>query len=110
MTGFSTINRIKCFEERANRMGFAVTKSDWGDHNELSLRPFGDALPVYSRTAEVFRGSMEAAEWWLQGFEDAQRYDNILFGRNHIAKRQRREQDERNRRLMEIIKTGEQPE
>ena len=65
-----------------------------------------DSLPLYSRDAELFIGSLDALENWLTGIEWARKYDSMLFGGNHDQRRNRKEQDYRNNRMLQQIRTG----
>jgi hypothetical protein len=54
----------------------------------------------------VFVGTIEELEMWLRGLQWARNYDRMLFGLRHDKNRERKEQDERNRQLVAILKTG----
>ena len=51
----------------------------------------------------VFVGSIESLDMWLRGVEWARKYD-VMLGLSDDKKRQRKEQDERNRQLVRILK------
>ena len=108
MSGWNTIQRIKHIEEQIDLLGFKFSKSkhsDWTeDHGALSLVPKDtEALPIYSRDAELFVGSLERLEDWLAGVKWARDYDMMLRLSND-TKRARKEQDERNKKLLTSIK------
>ena len=108
MSGWNTIQRIKRVEQAVDELGFKFNKSkhsDWTeDHGALSLVPKDhDALPIYSRDAELFVGSIERLEDWLAGVKWAREYDRMLRLSND-TKRARKEQDERNKKLLTSIK------
>ena len=108
MSGWNTIQRIKRVEQAVDELGFKFSKSkhsDWTeDHGALSLVPKDqDALPIYSRDAELFVGSLERLEDWLAGVKWARDYDMMLRLSNE-PKRARKEQDERNKKLLTSIK------
>ena len=108
MSGWNTIQRIKRIEQAVDELGFKFSKSkhsDWTEeHGALSLVPKDtDALPIYSRDAELFVGSVERLEDWLAGVKWARDYDSMLRLSND-TKRARKEQDVRNRQLLAIIK------
>jgi hypothetical protein len=108
MSGWNTIQRIKRVEQAVDELGFKFSKSkhsDWTeDHGALSLVPKDlDALPIYSRDAELFVGSIERLEDWLAGVKWARDYDTMLRLSND-TKRARKEQDERNKKLLTSIK------
>jgi hypothetical protein len=108
MSGWNTIQRMKRVEQAVDELGFKFSKSkhsDWTeDHGALSLVPKDqDALPIYSRDAELFVGSLERLEDWLAGVKWAREYDRMLRLSND-TKRARKEQDERNKKLLTSIK------
>jgi hypothetical protein len=108
MSGWNTIQKLRHIEEEITKLGFKFSKSkhgDWLDNNgALSLVPKDhEALPVYSRDAELYVGSLERLEDWLQGVHWAREYDNLLRLSGN-DKRTKAEQNERNRQLMETIK------
>jgi hypothetical protein len=110
MSGWNTIQRIKRIEEEIDKLGFKFSKSkhsDWSeDHGALSLVPKDhDALPIYSRDAELFVGSLERLEDWMSGVRWAREYD-MMLKLSDVPKRTRKEQDERNRQLLRTIKDG----
>ena len=114
MAGWNTIQRIKRIEEQIDKLGFKFAKSkhgDWSDdHGALSLVPKDhEALPIYSRDAELFVGSLEGLETWLHGVRWAREYD-MMLRLSDEKKRARKEQDERNRILLKTIKDSKIPE
>ena len=110
MTGWETIQKIKQVEQEVDKLGFKFSKSkhgDWTDnHGALSLVPKDtEALPIYTRDAELFVGSLERLEDWLAGVRWAREYDRmckISTDKTSSAA----EQKERNRQLMHILKEG----
>ena len=75
---------------------------DFGD--VVAVKPKDEvSLPVYSRDAEIFIGTIEDLEQWLRGVEWARKYDNMLFGPRHNVNRERREQNFRNEQLVKIL-------
>lgn len=114
MSGWNTIQRIKRIEEEIDKLGFKFAKSkhtDWSeDHGALSLLPKDhDALPIYSRDAELFVGSLERLEDWINGVRWAREYDRMLkisTDKTRVAA----EQKERNRQLMRTLKEGKRIE
>jgi len=113
MAGWNTIQRIRRLEEQASNLGFMFTKYK---HDEvfgenIALIPKDtDALPIYSRDAVLFVGSLESAEQWMRGVEWAREYDRMTIDRKMDEKRARKEQDERNRQLLKTIKDSKIPE
>ena len=78
--------------------------SEFGD--TVCVKPRGDSLPIYSRDAELFTGSVESLEVWLRGIEWARKYDSLLLGDRHDQRRLRKEQDYRNDLMLKQIRTG----
>jgi len=114
MAGWNTIERIRRLEEQIDKLGFKFAKSkhsDWSDdHGALSLKPKDpDALPIYSRDAELFIGSVERLEDWLAGVRWAREYD-MMLRMSDEKKRTAAEQKERNRQLMRTLKEGKRIE
>jgi hypothetical protein len=108
MSGWNTIQRMKRVEQAVDELGFKFSKSkhsDWTeDHGALSLVPKdSEALPIYSRDAELFVGSLERLEDWLAGVKWARDYD-MMLRLSSDTKRARKEQDERNKKLLTSIK------
>ena len=107
MSGYNLIRKVKYLEEECHKLGFQLSHAqhfhqEFGD--VVALKPRDDCLPVYSRDAELFIGTLEALEHWLQGLHFARKYDSMLLGKNYDAQRQRKEQDYRNRQLLNKIK------
>ena len=114
MSGWETIQRVKRIEEEIDKLGFKFCKSkhtDWSDdHGALSLVPKDhEALPIYSRDAELFVGNLERLEDWINGVRWAREYDRMLKISDD-DKRVKAEQKEKNRILMRMIKEGKQVE
>lgn len=108
MSGWNTIQRIRHVEEQISCLGFKFSKSKHGDftdlHGALSLVPRdADALPIYTRDAELFVGSIERLEDWLAGVHWAREYDRML-GLSSWSKRATKEEQERGRQLIAKLK------
>jgi hypothetical protein len=108
MSGWNTIQKLKRIEEQIDTLGFKFSQSrnsHWSDdHGALSLVPKDhDSLPIYSRDAELFIGSLERLEDWLAGVKWARDYDTML-NVSDDGKRARKEQDVRNKSLLTKIK------
>jgi hypothetical protein len=101
MSGWNTIQRIRNIEEKIDKLGFKFAKSkhtDWSeDHGALSLVPKDhEALPIYSRDAELFVGSLERLEDWMAGVRWAREYD-MMLKMSDEKKREKAEVRERER-------------
>ena len=112
MSGWNTIQTIRKLEERADLLGmkFTAYRHDdrWGENVALVPKD-SNALPIYSRDAQLFVGSLEHADRFMQGVLWAREYDRMTIDRNLDKKRERKEQDERNLQLMKTLKDGKPP-
>lgn len=105
--GYETILRIRCIEEQANDLGFRFANAEhfnltYGDR--ICLMPATDvALPLYSRDAEIFSGTLDEVGVFLRGIEWARDYDRMLKVSNHRV-RIKKEQDVRNDSLLRALK------
>lgn len=101
MTGYRTILMLRRFEQEVDELGLRIGHVKYNysqDTDKISLMPKDDeALPIFSRDAEIFAGTVEQAQEWMRGVKWARNYDN---------KRAKREQHERNRLLIEKLKTA----
>jgi len=114
MSGWNTIQRLKRIEEQVDKLGFKFKQPEHGDwerqEQSLALVPKDDdALPIYSRNAELYVGSLEQLETWLHGVEWARNYD-MMLKLGDDKKRLAAEQKERNRQLMRTLKEGKRVE
>lgn len=108
MTGMYEINKIRRVEKELNELGFVMVnpKHGWNTHdmNHVAIIPKdSNALPVYSRDAELFSGTLEQLEVWLRGVEWARQYDYLLNVSDE-KKRERKEQDLRNKQMLQRLK------
>lgn len=109
MSGYNTIKRIRQLEKDVSELGLKIDRSiihgyDRDSGDMIGLYPKdNDSLPIYSRDAELFTGSLEQLEVWLRGVEWARMYDQML-GVSNDKKRKRKEQDELNRQLVKRLK------
>jgi hypothetical protein len=108
MTGYNTILKIRRLEERCLKLGFMLCHTKHCQSHEfgdvVALKPKDiDSLPIYSRDAELFVGTLEELEYWLRGVEWSRQYDEMLKVSNS-KKREDKEQLVRNRRLFSILK------
>ena len=111
MAGWEQIRMLRRLEEDLDKLGFKFDKpkhSDWSQMSTaVSITPKDkESLPIYCRDAELYVGSLEGLEHWLQGVRWAREYD-MMLRLSDDKKRARKEQDERNRQLMRTIKNGE---
>jgi hypothetical protein len=108
--GWNDLERMKSVEARANALGFEFTDGGkaWaieGVSASIYVKPKDDLLPLYSRTATFFTGSLEHIDSWLDGIEWARHYDDLLKVSND-KKRAKQEDLVREQHLMKTLKTG----
>ena len=112
MSGYETVLKIRRLERECDELGLMFCHSKHGGsyrQDLLALKPKDqDSLPVYSRDAEVFLGTIDELELWLRGIQWARQYDRMVFGVKHDKTRERKEQDERNRQIVSILKGKEE--
>ena len=107
MSGWNIIKQIRSIEQRADLLGMKLAPYKHDDRygeNVALIPKDNDALPIYSRDAVLFAGSLEGAGQWMQGVLWAREYDCMVVDRNLNKKRERKEQDERNIQLAKILK------
>ena len=108
MSGWDTVKRIRYLEAEVDKLGFKFAgprHGDWQDHNNLvSLVPKdSDTLPIYTRDAELFKGSIEDMQVWLQGVRWAREYD-MMLRLGDDKKRAKAEDKERARQALQALK------
>ena len=91
-------------------MQFAPYRHDDRYGENVALIPRDqDALPIYTRDAILFAGTLDDADRWMQGVLWARDYDRMTIDQKLDAKRVRKEQDVRNRQLLKTLKDGKEP-
>lgn len=114
MSGYHDILKLRRLEKEANELGFMFANPKNGHYynfpgDSVSLVPKDqNSVPVYSRDAEVFVGSLEQLDVWLRGVEWARQYD-MLLKVSDDKKRTRKEQDMLNQQLVARLKNEEIP-
>jgi hypothetical protein len=113
MSGYQTVLRIRRIEETVAKLGFMLANSrhGWDNSNPdmVALKPRNeDAVPIYSRDAEVFGGTLEELEVWLRGVEWAREYDRML--KISDAKKRALHEDRERHRIAEMRKRESQKE
>jgi len=110
MAGYKTILTLRHLEKEVDKLGFvleAPRSSGWGDSDfddRVSIIPKDEnALPIYTRDAEIFTGSLESLRIWLQGANWAREYDRMLKVSDD-KKRAKKEDEERGRQLIAKLK------
>jgi len=85
VSGYSTYTRWQRIEAHAKTLGFRIGNprhGQWGVNDpgvdQVTLYPDGEALPTFTRDAEIFTGTFSQVEVFLAGWARAQQYDMIL--------------------------------
>jgi hypothetical protein len=109
MAGWNTIQELRRIETEVNRLGFKFAgpkhAGHWGDpgHQDMvSIVPKDDCLPVYTREAEIFTGTLSDVRTWLRGVEWARNYD-MLHKISDDKKRAKKEDDFRQRDMLKKL-------
>ena len=115
MSGYNTILKCERIKAHAEKLGFMLCypKHGWGGSDSIdtvAIKPKDkDSLPIYSRDAQFFNGTINEMESFLRGIEWARDYDMMLRVSTD-AKRERKEQDARNKQLVAMLKDEKVPE
>jgi len=112
MSGFYLVQKIRKLEYECDKLGLVMCSSRYGTVNGkidcVAVRPKDrDSLPIFARDAEMFVGTLDQLEYWIEGVRWARNYDRMLMGNNIDTKRERKEQDYRNKQLVRALKQEE---
>lgn len=105
MSGYQTYLRLQRIEEQAKMLGFRLGNpkhGHWGgssDTDMVSLYPADEALPIYTRDAEIFTGTFRDVEIFMTGWVKAQSYDQILRLTNDKKRKQYEDKERERQRL-----------
>jgi hypothetical protein len=113
MTGYSTYTRWQRIEAQAKQLGFRMGSPKHGQWSvnesgvdQVALYPDDEALPVYTRDAEIFTGTFGQVEIFLAGWGQSRSYDMIL--RLSDDKKRKKYEDKERARQAEQKKREEQ--
>ena len=112
MSGYKLVLRLRKFEEEIAALGFRMGHSKYGysDVDQIALFPKDDdCLPIYSRDAEIFTGTIEQCELWMRGIKWAREYASML-GIKEERQRLRKEDLYRQEQLFRKLKYKEKDE
>ena len=112
MSGYKLVLRLRKFEEEIAALGFRMGHSKYGysDVDQIALFPKDDdCLPIYSRGAEIFTGTIEQCELWMRGIKWAREYARLL-GIKEESQRLRKEDLCRQEQLFRKLKYKEKDE
>lgn len=108
VAGWHLLRTFREVEERANDLGlkFAPSRYSGMDFDTIALIPLDEHLPIYNREAEVFQGTLQDINKWLQGVEWARNYDDLMKVSTN-EKRQTAERKFQQRELVKVIRDSE---
>jgi len=108
MSGYKTILKCEQLKERADQLGFMLCyPQNSYNADYVAIKPKDqDALPIYARDTQLFCGTIDDLECFFKGIEWARNYDYMLRV-SDTKKRERKEQDVRNRKLLQALKNSE---
>lgn len=107
MSGYQSILFMRKLEQEVNQLGFmmAYPKNRFDEGDMVALKPRDDdAVPIYSRDAEIFVGTLEQLAVWIRGVQWTRNYDSMLKVSDE-KKRARKEQDLRNTQMAQRLKS-----
>lgn len=124
MSGYSTYQRWQRIEEQAKTLGFRLGNprhGHWdtsGETDQVSLYPADEALPIYSRDAEIFTGSFRDCEIFMMGWVRSQSYDQMLrmtddkrrkkYEAAEVARQAERRKREEQKKIMAVLRAKDQ--
>lgn len=114
MSGYATYQRLQRIEAQARQLGFRLANprhGNWGgtgDSDQVALYPDEEALPIFSRDAEIFTGTFRDCEIFMTGWVRAQSYDQMI--RLSDDKKRKKAEDAELARQAEQRKKVEQAE
>lgn len=85
MSGYQSVIALRRLEADVDKLGFMLCEPKHGNwsgndyDDRVAVKPKdADSLPIYTRDAELFTGSLEQLRIWLQGVRWARDYDMML--------------------------------
>lgn len=111
MSGYQTVLQVERLKEDLAKMGLVMCypRGGWGSErgDMVAVKPKDDeSLPIYSRDAELFCGTLHDLRCWMIGIEWARGYD-MMLRLSDEDKRVRKEQNIRNENLIRRMKNEE---
>ncbi len=106
MAGYNAVLELRRLEADLDAIGLMLCNpkhgswsgNDYSDRAGVKPKD-ADALPIYSRDAEMFTGTLEQIKIWLIGVQWARQYDNLLK-LSDDKKRAKKEHDYRHARML----------
>lgn len=105
MSGYNSVLALRRLEADVDALGFMLCNpkhGNWGGDDfsdRVAIKPKdADSLPIYTRDAELFVGTLEQLKIWIQGVAWARQYD-MMLKLSDDKKRTKKEADERARQI-----------
>jgi hypothetical protein len=110
MAGYNAVLELRRLEADLDSLGFMLCNpkhGNWSSDNysdRAGVKPKdADALPIYSRDAELFTGTLEQIRTWLIGVKWAREYD-MMLRLSDEKKRAKKEDDYRHAQMLRNLK------
>ena len=122
MSGYTTYTRYQRIEAQAKLLGFRLgsPRGGWSSQENgdmVSVFPDGEALPIYSRDADIFTGTFGQLEVWMRGWMQAQQYDAMLrmtddkrrkkFEDAEVARQAEQRKREEQKKLLAVLRASD---
>lgn len=115
MAGYQSVIALRRLEEDLDKLGLMLCASKHGNwssedySDRAAVKPKGEhALPIYTRDAEMYSGTLEQIRVWVMGVNWARNYDGMLKVSDE-KKREKKENDYRAKRMLKTL-AGEENE
>lgn len=109
MSGYQAVLELRRLEADLDAMGLMLCNPK---HGNWSSDTFSDragvkpkdstSLPIYSRDAELFTGTLEQIRTWMIGVKWARDYD-MMLRLSDEKKRAKKEDDYRAKRMLDVL-------
>ena len=115
MTSLKRLQQIESLQRQLEAQGMRVEVRNMNmvfpnsqEVEIVAVYPSVTGLPHYARDAELFIGTLDDVQLWISGVQWLTAYYNLL-GIDNGAKREQKEQAERERQLLHALGTGQLP-
>lgn len=103
MAGYQSVLNLRRLEAEVDALGFMMCHpkhNSWTtDLDLVAIKPKDNtSLPIYTRDAEMFQGTLEQLRTWMQSVKWAREYDSMLKVSDD-KKRSKKEDEERARQF-----------
>ena len=109
MSGYQAVIELRRLEAELDEMGLMLCASKHGNwssndySDRAAVKPKDEhALPIYTRDAEMYSGTLEQIRVWVMGVKWARNYDGMLRLSDE-KKRTKKEDDYRAKRMLDVL-------